>query len=346
MASALCVWARSSPRTWRFFTRTIWNLWRARRRRAAMQRGFDGHIPTVLAISPTMSCNYDCSGCYSRGRSTEDELTTEELDSFYAEAEELGFAAVVVTGGEPLVRSDTIDIAARHRRLLFVMITNGSLLDGDAARRIARAGNILTLVSIEGFEPDTDLRRNHGAHAAALEALSRLRAVGACFGFALTNTASNTECAGSDEFIDQMAELGCTMGYFTEYVPCGPDARPEWLLSRDARDSFRRRVLEIRRSKPLVLIQFPQDEYGSGSRCSAAGRESFHISSQGAVEPCPFAPTSRESVREGGLRAACRSPFLRSIRDRPELLARREYACALFEHRDELLHLAERLAEK
>jgi MoaA/NifB/PqqE/SkfB family radical SAM enzyme len=68
---------------------------------------------------------------------------------------------------------------------------------------------------------------------------------------------------------------------------------------------------------------------------------SFHINSQGDIEPCPFVPVARENIRNGGLIAACQSPFLRAIREQPELLQRQRYACSLFEHRAELDGLAQ-----
>ena len=88
-----------------------------------------------------------------------------------------------------------------------------------------------------------------------------------------------------------------------------------------------------------MLVQFPQDEYGEDDRCVAAGQMSLHINAQGDVEPCPFAPIARENIRRGGLIAACRSPFLRAIRENPTLLRRQRMACALFEHREELAEL-------
>ncbi|MEW6229221.1 MAG: radical SAM protein [Bacillota bacterium] len=342
--SALWMWGRSSPRRMFFLLRVTWRLWRADRRRMRQQRALAGPIPPVVAISPTMRCNYSCAGCYSRGRSWDDELSTDELDVLLSEAEGLGILAIVVTGGEPLLRDDLLDLMARHRHLLFIPITNGSLVTPGTAGRIARSGNILLLVSIEGFPSDTDGRRRPGAHRTALRALECLRKAGACYGFAATNTAVNTGHLGTDAFIDQMVDLGCSVGFFTEYVPCGPNPRFDWLLDEAARAAFRRRVLELRRRKPIVLIQFPHDEYGRDNRCSAAGRASLHINSQGGVEPCPFVPISRESIREGGLIAACQSPFLRAIRENPTLLQRHRFACSLFEHRAELEALAVQFA--
>ncbi len=338
--SMLWVAGRSSPRRTATVARIAWRLLRARRRRRRRQQEISGPIPTVVAISPTMRCNYNCLGCYSRGRSSDDELSTDELGALFTEAEDLGVAAIVVTGGEPLLRGDTLELAASHQRLLFVLITNGSLVTPKIAKRIAQSGNIVTLVSIEGLGGNTDDRRRSGAYQTAVGALKALRRAGPLFGFAAMNTAANTAHLGSDEFIDHMIELGCCVGYFTEYVPCGQKPRPDWALDERTRAAFRERVLELRRRKSLVLIQFPHDEYGEENRCSAAGRQSLHINPQGGIEPCPFVPIACENIRGGGLVAACQSPFLQAIRDNPALLERQRLACSLYEHEEELRRLA------
>ena len=339
--AALWMWARSSPRRIIFLLRINWGRWCAIRRRRRQQRRIDGSIPSVLAVSPTMRCNYDCQACYSRGRPEDDELSTEELDALFSEAEELGVHSIVLTGGEPLLRDDILDLTTRHHRLLFFLITNGSLITPQIASLIARSGNIIALVSLEGFAGHTDERRQPGAHRTAMRAFSYLRETRAVFGFTATNTAANIDELGSDEFINQMVDAGCAVDFFTEYVPWGANPRPEWVLDEPARAALRNRVLEFRRRKPIVLSQFPDDEYGKENRCSGAGRSSLHINAQGDVEPCPFMSVARENIRHGGLIAACQSPFLRAIREHPELLGRQRYACSLFEHRDALDGLAQ-----
>jgi len=339
--TALLIWARFSQRRIVFLLRIFWRHWRANHRRRQKQRQIDGSIPSVLAISPTMRCNYNCQGCYSRGRPTDNELSTDELNTLFSEAEDLGIHSIVLTGGEPLLRDDIFALISQHRRLLFFCITNGSLVTPEIARRIARSGNIVLLVSIEGFVSDTDERRQPGTHKIAMRAFASLRKAHAVFGFVATNTSANTPQLATDKFIDQMVTIGCVVGFFTEYVPCGPNPRPEWVLDKAAQVAFHKRVLEFRRRKPIVLSQFPDDEYGVENQCSGAGRSSLHINSQGDIEPCPFMPIAHENIRHGGLIAACRSPFLRAIRERPELLQRQRYACALFEHHAELDGLAQ-----
>ena len=133
------------------------------------------------------------------------------------------------------------------------------------------------------------------------------------------------------------------VGFYSEYVPCGCQINHDWVLSEEDRSIFRHRILQIRKTRPIVLVQFPQDEYGEANICSAAGRASLHINAQGNVEPCPFVPVSCDSIRQGSLAAACRSSFLNSIRNKPELLKRRQYACALFEHLSDIEEIARQI---
>ncbi len=126
MIIAILNWSFKSPKRFIFFIRIISRFILANMRRFVAERTIDGKIPVVLAISPTMKCNYNCIGCYSRGRMEDDELSTEELYNLFSEAENLGVPSVVVTGGEPFLRNDLLPIIENHRNLLFVVITNGS----------------------------------------------------------------------------------------------------------------------------------------------------------------------------------------------------------------------------
>jgi MoaA/NifB/PqqE/SkfB family radical SAM enzyme len=315
-------------------------FWRSYFRRLLIKKRIGEPFPSVIAVSPTMRCNYNCMGCYSHNRPTDDELTKKELDNLFFEAVKLGIYAVVLTGGEPLMRSDMIDLIENHRRLLFVLITNGALVKPETAGRIARSSNVITLVSIEGQPHHTEERRGEGSHATALRTLTLLKENRACFGFATTVTTSNCMYVTGDDFIDEMTRLGCSVGYLVEYVPCGPKARPEWVPAGAMREEIRRRVLNLRKQKPLILVHFPDDEYGCDNRCSSAGIVSFHINSQGEIEPCPFVSISRENIRQGGLITAFKSAFLNEIRKHPEFLQRKNYACALFEHQDAIKSLA------
>lgn len=334
-------WSRAKHNRIKFFLNVFYHFIIASARRTFTKVRIRGIVPSVIAISPTMRCNYNCIGCYSRDRIDENELTTDEYDLLLKDAERFGVSTVVITGGEPFIRPDTLSLMLKHRNLLFVVITNGSFIDEETAKCISENGNRITLISIEGFIGDTDQRRKNGAHNAAVNAFKRLKGAGAFFGFAATNTTANIGNLSSDDFYGQMVLNGCAVGFFSEYVPCGAHLRTDWVLNESQREKFRAKVLQIRRKKQIVIVQFPHDEYGEKNMCSAAGKSSLHINSQGDVEPCPFVPVSCDNIRKKGLLVAFKSSFLLSIRKRPELLRRKQYACSLFEHLQEIKNLSE-----
>jgi hypothetical protein len=103
------------------------------------------------------------------------------------------------------------------------------------------------------------------------------------------------------------------------------------------RDHLRRRVYEIRNSRPIFLADFWNDG-PAVQGCMAGGRRYLHINPLGDIEPCVFVHFAVDNVREVTIREALRSPFMRAIRegapydgnllrpcmiiDRPEVLRR------------------------
>ncbi len=339
----LLMWARSGPSGILFLARAALRVHKANRRRELMEKELRTHIPTVMAISPTLKCNYNCLGCYSRSRPEEEEMTTAELYKLISEAQSYGFLSVLITGGEPFLRSDIPGLISAHQDLMFVVISNGTMITEEMAHRLAASRNCIVLISVEGFAEQTNQRRGKGAYETAEKAIRTLRRASVPVGFSVTNHAENSACLGSEAFIDQMISLGCVAGLYSEYVPCGPDLHPEWILTEEERAVFHNRVQYLRHEKPIVLVQFPQDEYGELNHCTAAGQASLHINPQGGIEPCPFVPVSVENVREKGLIEAIRSPFFQSILSKPYLLKRNKYACSLYEHISDIKIMADEL---
>jgi len=92
------------------------------------------HIPPFLIASITSACNLHCAGCYSRSNDAccdsapVDQLTAEEWDKLFAEADDLGISFILLAGGEPLLRYDVLKKAATHKNILFPVFTNGTYL--------------------------------------------------------------------------------------------------------------------------------------------------------------------------------------------------------------------------
>ena len=340
----------------------LWSKWKPRRiavllaryrifqkanaRRAGLYRADGLLVPPVLILSVTTRCNLSCVGCYSREYPAEGELGWEGIDRLLTEAEDLGVGFVVLTGGEPLLLPRLAELLARHRRLVFLLYTNGTRIDDRWARTLAAMDNVLPLLSVEGSEVETDARRGVGTYGKVIKAMERLAQYDVFFGFSSMVTRRNYRLLGSDEFVDGMIARGCRLGYFVGYVPCGAAAPTALVPTAEEQQWFRRQVRRFQRAKRMLMIHMPDDEYEIAGGCMAAARGFVHINAQGWVEPCPFSHLATDTVRDLSLRKALASPLFSYIRGRSDLLAKPHMGCALYEHREELMAAAAALGAR
>jgi MoaA/NifB/PqqE/SkfB family radical SAM enzyme len=327
--------------------RKLWNLQTVSRyaiaswlRRRKIQKRESLLVPVAIAFSPTMRCNLSCVGCYARDYPRDGELSLEAIDDMLNSAEKMGVFLFVITGGEPLMRDGILEVFQQHKRLLFLLITNGMLMDERTAGMIARAANIMTVVSLEGTREQTDMRRGKGIYDRVEQAMGHLQGAGAAFGFSAMVTRDNFQTLGSDEFIAEMVDRGCALGFYTDYIPIGSAARWDLVLEDEERERFRESILEIRRSKPIMVVHLPDDEYGPDGRCMGVMGGCVHINAQGYVEPCPFTHLASDNIREKGLNEVFRSRFLARIRSSDAVYRRGRLGCALFENREMLQDIA------
>ena len=279
-----------------------------------------------------MRCNLSCEGCYAADYPRDGEVPLETLEALFSSAADLGVFTVVVTGGEPLLKEGLLEVLAGHRRLTFLLITNGILVDDAVAEAMARSGNIVPTVSLEGAREDTDARRGEGTHEAALRAMEALRKHGAVFGFSTTVTRSNWKTLCSGAFTDEMISRGCTLGFHTEYVPVANGRDISKVLTESERAAFRRSILELRRTRPLLIMHLPDDEYSPDSTCQGVAGGTVHINSQGYAEPCPFCHYASDNIRDKTLEDVINSEFLGALRSSGALYRRTCVGCALVEN--------------
>ncbi len=105
-----------------------------------------------LRISVTSRCNYRCVFCHNEGIERRDleELTPSEIGIIVKIAMELGINEFKLTGGEPLVRLDIVDIVkhiSMYRPRDLSMTTNGYYLK-DLAAKLAEAGLMRVNINI------------------------------------------------------------------------------------------------------------------------------------------------------------------------------------------------------
>jgi radical SAM protein with 4Fe4S-binding SPASM domain len=152
--------------------------------------------PYVVSWNLTYRCNLACEHCYldaggkpqvgSENFADRSELNTEEcfkvIDEIATFAPE---CLTILTGGEPLLRRDILDIVQRaaERELWVVVGTNGVKITENVARRLAAAGARGLSLSLDALDADRhDRFRNvRGAWRNTVEGAKILDATGLPF---------------------------------------------------------------------------------------------------------------------------------------------------------------------
>ena len=125
-------------------------------------------------------CNLACQHCYSvsADRDFPGELSTDEVFAVMADLRAFGVPALILSGGEPLLRHDIYEIADRAKALGFytALSTNGTLVDEANIDRIVDARFDYVGISLDGRRERHDrFRRQAGAFDRSLAALRLCR---------------------------------------------------------------------------------------------------------------------------------------------------------------------------
>lgn len=225
----------------------------------------------------------------------------ELFDRILKEAKELGINFIVLSGGEPTTYPYLFDIAAKHRDIAFMMYTNGTPIDEKMVEQLLKTGNISPAISLEGWEKETDERRGSGVFQKIMKSMDLLKESGVPFGYSVTATSHNHKELFSDDFVQFMINKGALYGWSFHYIPIGRQPDYSAMVTPQQRKWLAERVREIRNTYPLMLFDFWNDgELTKG--CIAGGRQYFHITADGNVEPCAFAHIKCDNIKDKPLK--------------------------------------------
>jgi len=141
-------------------------------------------------------CNLTCKHCYSISADVDfpGELNTAQAIHVMEDLKRFRVPVLILSGGEPLLRPDLFELAARAKSMGFYvgLSTNGTLIDAPMSRRIAALGFDYVGISLDGLRETHDgFRRKQGAFDASLAALRLCRDEGVKVGLRFTVTQDN-----------------------------------------------------------------------------------------------------------------------------------------------------------
>jgi radical SAM protein with 4Fe4S-binding SPASM domain len=289
--------------------------------------------PYVVSWNLTYRCNLACEHCYLDAGGTplvrtenfadRSELGTEEcfkvIDEIAAFAPE---CLTILTGGEPLLRRDILQIVQRaaERGLWVVIGTNGVRITENLAARLAEAGARGLSLSLDALDPDRHdrFRRVRGAWQNTVDGAQILNRAGLPFIVQTTAGSHNRDelDAIADFAHDRLAAKVWNL-YFL--VPTGrgqfvsdmtPGQYDEVLaaLYRIQRKYDRRMLVNAKCAphyiKTVLEMGDPETRtriYSGGAGGCPAGTHYMGIRPNGDVTPCPYLPVFAGSLRNASL---------------------------------------------
>jgi len=143
-------------------------------------------------------CNLSCKHCYSisADRDFPGELNTQEVFEVMDDLKGFGVPVLILSGGEPLLRSDIFTIARRAKALGFYLglSSNGTLIGRENIDSIAAVNFDYVGISLDGLRDTHDrFRRRAGAFDEALRGIRLCREHGIKVGLRFTMTQDNAE---------------------------------------------------------------------------------------------------------------------------------------------------------
>jgi MoaA/NifB/PqqE/SkfB family radical SAM enzyme len=138
-----------------------------------------GLKPSKLHLQLTRRCSHRCITCnHHLARDEGPELDTATVLRLLREGRSLGMDNLSITGGEPLVRDDLLEVVAVARSLGYATVTvasNGDLLaDRARAQELIAAGATHVPVSLHGLDTHDEIVGAPGSRARVMRAVEHL----------------------------------------------------------------------------------------------------------------------------------------------------------------------------
>ena len=266
--------------------------------------------PVSAALELTRRCNLRCAHCYLGDQAEQHRLANRErgaeaVQTALSEWAEAGCLYLLITGGEPLLRSDFAAVYrhARELGLVTTVFTNGTLVDDGLAELFRELPPRKVEISLYGATAEVHDAATGvpGSHARAWAGIRRLHAAGVRVG--LKTLLMKTNLREFEAMERQAEELGAPFRHDAAIVPClhGGSRAPLALRVAPA-EAVRADMASAERRKTWreSIEQAAARPEGDRLYGCSAGQTYFHCDPFGGLSPCLMAEPDR---RDSGGRA-------------------------------------------
>ncbi|MBU0514952.1 MAG: radical SAM protein, partial [Proteobacteria bacterium] len=238
----------------------------------AVRAGGQAPTPSLryLELQITRRCNLACRHCYL-GSARDVDMAPKTAALVLDDLAKISGLRVMVSGGEPLShpRFEEINDLIGQYPLRRVLLTNGTLLTRDTARRL-RFHEVQ--VSLDGLEAGHDALRGPGGFGRALAGLEAAREAGLDVSVAtMVHAANLEEFQGLARLIDELGviewgiDAPCAAGRFQDELRVSPE-----------------------QAARVMTYGFGGGFHGGDGQGYTCGRHLATVTPEGRVAPCGF----------------------------------------------------------
>lgn len=266
----------------------------------------------IVSWNTTNACNMYCDHCYrDAGCKAEEELSTAEAKTLLEQIARAGFKIMIFSGGEPLMRSDIVELVAYAASLGLrpVFGTNGTLITLEMAQKLKAAGAMGMGISLDSMdrEKHNKFRKFPGAWEGAVQGMRNCRAAG--LPFQIHTTVMEWNNHELEDLTDFAVAEGAVAHHFFFLVPTGRAKTIEAeSLRAEAYEDTLTRIMKKQQEveielKPTCAPQFLRIAAQMGlktrfRRGCLAGTAYCIISPRGKVQPCAYLNMELGDVRQ------------------------------------------------
>jgi MoaA/NifB/PqqE/SkfB family radical SAM enzyme len=261
-----------------------------------------GESIAIIQFQYNYTCNFACRHCSVKrfqGKKDKPSLTIADVRNLSRQADDMGLARFVITGGEPLIFKDfdALVEAIDPNKFYINVDTNGWFLDEQKARHLKNIGVDrvqLSLDSLDASEHD-DFRQVKGSHQRAMKAVDAALKAGLAIFIQTVVTKHRLHADEFLEFVRYFNKRG--IGVFVTYAkPVGAwEGNLDALVDRADMDYMR----ELERKYNVYTHLTPA--YGLDMGCIAV-KGMVSVTQYGDVLPCPYIHTSIGNILEEPLK--------------------------------------------
>lgn len=282
-----------------------------------------GEVSPIIRLEKSYLCNFQCTHCSAEHymdrhkkkvfkiQDTRRMMDMADVRELSRQADELGLARFVITGGEPLVMKDydAVVEAIDPEKHFVITDTNGWFLDKAKARHLKSIGVEKVQLSWDSYiEKEHDAFRNKpGSYKRIMRAIDATLEAGLTLMFQTVLVKGRVK---SQEFLDMCKfatdrKIGLYVSYAKPTGSCSE--HPEFVIDKEEADILR----ELEKKYNVFTHMTPS--YGSFKGCITM-KGIITVTSSLEVTPCPYIDMSLGNLRETPLKEVLargmRNPWL------------------------------------